>query len=226
LNKLIERFQGQGGSRQGSSAIPTPVIAHSSVEVEAAVEPVVTATATADLAAASTLAPDIQAKVDAVVDAMLANTSGSLSSKWTEIGSEKGIKMWQQANAAGSAVRGFGRIKGTIHAIERVLESTTNKTRYDEKFISFREVDRLDDNTTIVSEKFSGIWPVAGRDFCAIQHVRTLTNGTRVLCGTDFTHPKCPEVKGFVRGEVILSGLVPHLLFVKDNSCHVDISAA
>lgn len=208
----MERFQGlqqQGSSTEPAMTsgdeggdVPTPLTVASEADV-----PNAQVQDESPEDAKSSLPAHLQQKMDSLVEDMLDHTTGARSStEWEELETTKGIRIWQHKKSTGSAVRGHGRIKASIHAIFSVLENSTNKSRFDEKFIEQRFVERLTDDTSVVSERFNGIWPVQGRDFCAIQHVRRFMDGTLVMCGTDYPHPDCPPTKDFTRGEVILTG--------------------
>mmetsp|Transcript_6506 Transcript_6506/g.16682 ORF Transcript_6506/g.16682 Transcript_6506/m.16682 type:complete len:397 (+) Transcript_6506:3-1193(+) len=116
--------------------------------------------------------------------------------------------MWQHNTFKGSAVRGFGRIKAPLHVVKSVLQVPMNKKRYDENFQSYRMVERINDDTAVVSEKYKGIFPVDGRDFCALKHERFIDDDGWVQCGAEHPHPKCPPTKSPVRGEIPLTGIV------------------
>eukprot|EP00038_Savillea_parva_P001494 m.104335 g.104335 ORF g.104335 m.104335 type:complete len:1732 (-) comp10523_c0_seq1:284-5479(-) len=226
LNKLVERFQGLQGGRHHHGAASTPtrapqrptrVLTPDTAALDEVTKAAVTqatreaerAQQIADASDDAPLPPDLQAKMDQAVQLMLDHTSGAKSTQeWVEAGKEKGIVMWQHKVKPGSVVRGRGRINGTVHAISKVLENPTSKTRFDEKFISQRTVEHMNSKTAVLCEKFNGIWPVQGRDFCAIRYVHDLPDGTRVIAATDYPHPDCPPTSDSVRASVELTGYV------------------
>lgn len=74
--------------------------------------------------------------------------------------------------------------------------------------------------------------PVAGRDFCTLQTVRLLPDGSGgVLVGTSVEDGRCPEKPPYVRGKCILAGYVVRKAdggasCIVDMLSHADLNAA
>lgn len=90
------------------------------------------------------------------------------------------------------------------------------------KFICSYSINSiLDDVTAVFRIAFKGVFPTSPRDFCTrmlfklhfadgslVTQVRLLESGTWVVIAKSHITNKCPEVKGHVRGELIIAGYV------------------
>lgn len=57
--------------------------------------------------------------------------------------------------------------------------------------------------TKFECNRFKGIWPVSGRDFCMLAHTMRDSNGRIIISAFSHEHEGCPPVKKYVRAELI-----------------------
>ena len=129
--------------------------------------------------------------------------------RWTQFKEYRGVTMWkEESDGAGVAVRARAHIKKPVDVMMGFIADKSTKGTWDESFNSGRDVEEIETNSKIVNEKFNGIWPVAGRDFCVFMHSTRLSDGTGVAFAKNTTHTKCPEASPYVRGECVGAGFV------------------
>jgi hypothetical protein len=109
-------------------------------------------------------APGSDAQTDALVAELLARTA-STGSEWEEVGVNKGgVMVWKEKgkDSAGVSIRGRCEIDASFEVVMGLLRDAVQKKQWDEMFSS-REVaeERFNGATSVQTEAFRGIWPVA-----------------------------------------------------------------
>ena len=129
---------------------------------------------------------------------------------WTFVSSSKGVKVFQKRMDEGpNFVRGFYEDMPCTasEAVTFVCDIST-KGSWDPMFKEGHVVERIDDFTSVLYERFHPIFPVSGRDFCVLYSLQRKHDGTFVRSAVSVEHGHCPEVSGVVRGEIIFGSFV------------------
>lgn len=117
-------------------------------------------------------------------------------------------------------MRGKLEIPASAKAVLECTEDLETRKQWDELFIEGSNVETLDDSHQVLHFKFkSGTMMVSNRDFVMARSVRTNDDGTIVANHVSIEHPDVGENKGFVRGEIDVSGYFIEPL--SDSSCRV-----
>jgi len=106
--------------------------------------------------------------------------------------------------------KGVGEINATPEAVINLCKDITRSAEWDALFKEARIVSVLDENTRIIHLMYETRTCVlkTARDFCIIYRLKANEDGSYLLAGKSVTHPKCPNQKGFIRGEVLESGFL------------------
>ena len=153
--------------------------------------------------------------------------------EWTQYKVYDGVTMWKgksppEGPVQGSvvAVRARAKFDLPVAVVMGLISDRSTKGKWDDAFNSVVEVEDVDGRwCSIVNERFNGIWPVPGRDFCVMQHVALLEDGTGVMVAQDFADKRVPEKSPYVRGSCIAAGFV---IYPEDGgkSCTVNYLAS
>jgi hypothetical protein len=95
-----------------------------------------------------------------------------------------------------------------MNSIYNVLHDPEYRKTWDENMIEGFLIEKLDAyNDVGYYAAKSPVWTISNRDFCNIRSWYTPPDDSeRVIINHSVPHPKCPEKKGFVRANSILTG--------------------
>merc|ERR1711879_283834 len=100
----------------------------------------------------------------------------------------------------------------------KTTEDLDGRKKWDELFISGKVVQQLDDSHQVLHFKFKSPSMVASnRDFVMARSVRENEDGSISANHVSVEHPDVPAEKGFVRGEIDVSGY--YIVPTGENSC-------
>eukprot|EP00953_Heterococcus_sp_UTEX-ZZ885_P010167 5937-Heterococcus_DN1.PRE.1 len=128
-------------------------------------------------------------------------------------GGESGVKLWKCAlpGSAWSMIRTRTRLAASPSTVLDLLLDDSRIGEYDDLFDKIRVVEVVDEQAAFKRTVYKPVWPTAPRDFSLLCSWGRLEDGSAYLVNRSVAHPDCPEVKGFVRGIVMMCGflLVP-----------------
>mmetsp|Transcript_3015 Transcript_3015/g.4084 ORF Transcript_3015/g.4084 Transcript_3015/m.4084 type:complete len:554 (+) Transcript_3015:1-1662(+) len=132
------------------------------------------------------------------------------SDEWKYVTEDKAIKIYKRelSGSALSYAKGVGVIAAPVDAILAILRDTPRRGEWDEMYKEGETVETYNDNTLLLKMGYHGIWPTTGRDFVTLIHGRELPDGRSVVAAKSVEHPKCPENKSYVRGDIIVGGYI------------------
>eukprot|EP01119_Soliformovum_irregulare_P018457 TRINITY_DN5665_c0_g1_i1.p1 TRINITY_DN5665_c0_g1~~TRINITY_DN5665_c0_g1_i1.p1 ORF type:complete len:216 (+),score=35.29 TRINITY_DN5665_c0_g1_i1:1-648(+) len=122
-------------------------------------------------------------------------------------------------------VKGEGTIKASAATVADLLMNITRRGEWDKLFDSGRIVKDYGDfggkimKCSAVHYKTKSSMTVWSRDFAIVAACRKETDGKYVLVARSIVSPAIPEVKGNVRGNLILSGFT--IEPISDNECRI-----
>ena len=105
-------------------------------------------------------------------------------------------------------IKGEGIIDFPASDILSYLERDRVSGQYDEQWVDGFTVQELSMNTTFECNKFKGIWPVSGRDFCILSQSIKQDDGKIIISAFSEENKDCPPDKKYVRAELIRGGWI------------------
>eukprot|EP01119_Soliformovum_irregulare_P022692 TRINITY_DN7819_c0_g1_i6.p1 TRINITY_DN7819_c0_g1~~TRINITY_DN7819_c0_g1_i6.p1 ORF type:complete len:696 (-),score=120.46 TRINITY_DN7819_c0_g1_i6:1265-3352(-) len=116
--------------------------------------------------------------------------------------------------------KGHGFVAAPISALLALFKDLPRRTEWDALFKEGTIVHQFNEDCVINRQAFKAVFPTTARDFCT--YTMSVDLGDRVaIVSTSVECPECPEVKGYVRGEILVGGflLTPqpqgtHLIFL------------
>ena len=109
---------------------------------------------------------------------------------------------------AWSMIRTRARLAASPSAVLQFLLDDSRIAEYDDLFDKIAVVEALDANAAFKRTCYKPIWPTAPRDFSLLCSWGKLDDGSAYLVNRSVEHPDCPEVKGFVRGILMMCGFL------------------
>ncbi|CAH3185389.1 unnamed protein product [Porites evermanni] len=144
---------------------------------------------------------------------------------WITVGNVKGVDIMKRPPRAGErpwdCLKGTSVICAPIHYILAYVESLDFRGEWDDLFVKGETVEQYDPITKVARTQFKPVWPASGRDFCNFVVLRELAEGVFCQAYEAVEHENCPEVKDFVRAEIIIGGFVVKELSSDPPSCLV-----
>jgi hypothetical protein len=125
-------------------------------------------------------------------------------------GGDLGIRLWkcEQPGSAWSMIRTRAKLNALPATVLSLLLDDSRIKEYDDMFDSIKMIERVDDFAMFKRTTYKPVWPTAPRDFCMLSSWGTLEDGSAFLVNRSMNHPDCPEVKGFVRGFLMMCGFL------------------
>ncbi|KAG5175365.1 hypothetical protein JKP88DRAFT_172390 [Tribonema minus] len=125
-------------------------------------------------------------------------------------GGDDGVRLWKcaQPGSAWSMIRTRARLAAPPSAVLDLLLDEARIAEYDDLFDAIAVVARVDARAAFKRTAYKPIWPTAPRDFSLLSSWGTLDDGSAYLVNRSVDHPDCPEVKGFVRGQLMMCGFL------------------
>jgi START domain len=125
-------------------------------------------------------------------------------------GGESGVKLWKCAlpGSAWSMIRTRTRLAASPSTVLDLLLDDSRIGEYDDLFDKIRVVEAVDEQAAFKRTVYKPVWPTAPRDFSLLCSWGRLEDGSAYLVNRSVAHPDCPEVKGFVRGIVMMCGFL------------------
>lgn len=117
--------------------------------------------------------------------------------------------------------KGEGIISAPLEAVVALVRDIERRNKWDEMLATGAFVEVFTEGCAVVHLSYKAIWPTSSRDFCAVTIVHSLSDTEKVIVATSAVHPKCPPVKGAVRGELIVGGFLLKALDDDRFKCHM-----
>ena len=127
---------------------------------------------------------------------------------WEDLGSKHGVRASRLEAPSGLYyLRGVCDIACPAETILTFTQDYGQKRRWDDQFEEGRIVEAFSDNSGVAYERYKGMWPVSGRDFCL--GTWTMRDEEKIVdLAFSITHPAVPEVSGVVRAEMEVGGFI------------------
>ena len=127
---------------------------------------------------------------------------------WEDLGSKHGVRASRLEAPSGLYyLRGVCDIACPAETILTFTQDYGQKRRWDDQFEEGRIVEAFSDNSGVAYERYKGMWPVSGRDFCF--GTWTMRDEEKIVdLAFSITHPAVPEVSGVVRAEMEVGGFI------------------
>ena len=127
---------------------------------------------------------------------------------WEDLGSKHGVRASRLKAPSGLYyLRGVCDIACPAETILAFTQDYSQKRRWDDMFEEGRIVETFSDSSSVAYERYKGMWPVSGRDFCF--GTWTVRDEEKIVdLAFSLTHPAVPEVRGIVRAEMELGGFI------------------
>eukprot|EP00339_Tiarina_fusa_P019994 CAMPEP_0117036446 /NCGR_PEP_ID=MMETSP0472-20121206/25820_1 /TAXON_ID=693140 ORGANISM="Tiarina fusus, Strain LIS" /NCGR_SAMPLE_ID=MMETSP0472 /ASSEMBLY_ACC=CAM_ASM_000603 /LENGTH=177 /DNA_ID=CAMNT_0004746211 /DNA_START=8 /DNA_END=538 /DNA_ORIENTATION=+ len=115
-------------------------------------------------------------------------------------------------------MRGAIEIPASAADVLKCTEDLAGRKKWDELFQGGEVIAELDDKHQVLHFKFKSPSMVASnRDFVMARSVRVNDDGSIAANHVSIEHPDCGEQKGYVRGEIDVSGY--YIVPTGENSC-------
>lgn len=129
--------------------------------------------------------------------------------EWEESESKNGITISFLVDGPGlKMVRGEGDMDFSCEEVIQFLRIPGIAPKYNDAVEESKVVERIGMNTVFTYQKMKGKFVVASRDFSVLSQVSITEKGEHILCASSREHPEIEDVKGCVRGTVIISGWI------------------
>lgn len=129
---------------------------------------------------------------------------------WTNLGVSKGIAVMKKiptsGNLAVNCIKGTKVINAPPDFILRVLMDPQHSTVLDDMLKDVNVVKKVTDSIQLLHLMYKGVFPTSPRDFAVCNVVGRMDANTRVHAACSIVDELIPEVKGYVRGNVIAGG--------------------
>ncbi|XP_028404225.1 stAR-related lipid transfer protein 5-like [Dendronephthya gigantea] len=155
---------------------------------------------------------------------------------WKFVGNIKGVEVLRKPASPDFSIwdcsKGTIEINVPLHFLLSYLDNFDNVPDHDEMFDAGEEIEVLGGLTKVIYLKYKGIWPVSPRDFCSISAVRVLQDGTVTFFTKHVEHHSCPPCKKYVRGSILIAGVVLKVLsedpprIMSTNVAHFDLKGS
>mmetsp|Transcript_25777 Transcript_25777/g.33788 ORF Transcript_25777/g.33788 Transcript_25777/m.33788 type:complete len:543 (+) Transcript_25777:115-1743(+) len=105
-------------------------------------------------------------------------------------------------------VKAIGQLKCSPAQIQALFDDPTRVAEYNPFFGEGRQLERLDESTTVCWASSPGIFPLKPRDFCTLVHFRTLADGSHIVINRYVEHPDAPVTRKYQRARILLSAQI------------------
>lgn len=125
-------------------------------------------------------------------------------------GGDEGVRIWKcdQVGSSWSMIRTRSRLNAEPGDVLSLLLDDSRITEYDDLFDKIWVVERIDDCSMFKRTAYKPVWPTAPRDFSLLSSWGCLEDGSAYLVSRSVEHPDVPEMRGFVRGIVMMCGFL------------------
>jgi len=120
-----------------------------------------------------------------------------------------------------TCAKGVGMLPAPPVVVANFLRDYSRRCEWDSLFNEMAKIETINGFTQVIRTSYKPLWPASARDLCTMTHLRALANGTVVILIRSLEHPKCPEVKDYVRGEISLAGFIMKPISGDPKSCEM-----
>eukprot|EP01101_Sappina_pedata_P009923 TRINITY_DN612_c0_g1_i1.p1 TRINITY_DN612_c0_g1~~TRINITY_DN612_c0_g1_i1.p1 ORF type:complete len:234 (+),score=114.72 TRINITY_DN612_c0_g1_i1:74-775(+) len=161
-------------------------------------------------------APKSQADYDQLFDKCVADFLAAADvdpndETWNLIDEEQGISLFDKIipDSPAHLTRAVGEFNAPVDVIAKLVAETNVIARnvWDTEIVVYNVIKSFNENYSLILQGFRAPFPVSSRDFSAVRCKKVI--GDRIIiCGTSVITDEIPEVEGYVRGDVLVSGFL------------------
>ena len=145
-------------------------------------------------------------------DQLVRASAATQQDGWIAVSNTNNLLVMKKPSKKGEStvncIKGSGIINAPPEFVFRILRNQENNCILDDLLKETRIIDRMTSCSVLVHLIYKAVLPTAPRDFTAISTAGQYDETTLVEAGISVVDERIPEMKGYVRGNIICGGYV------------------